>query len=61
MDFDEDDDYSRISLSCYPKREDDFDSFTFLESITDATGPQWKQAVISVGHRAERFAIGIFK
>jgi hypothetical protein len=59
MDF-QPSDITRISV--YIRRQaDNFTTFSFISSITEATGPQWKQGVINIGHRAERFAIGIPK
>lgn len=60
MDFDEDSEYSTISI--YFRNEDDgFFSFQYIERITESTGPQWKQAVISIGRRDERFEIGMLQ
>jgi hypothetical protein len=58
MDYNRPDD-SRISV--YIRRQsNNFTNFVFIERIDESSGPQWKQAVINIGHRAERFAIGIY-
>lgn len=51
---------SMSHISVYIRREaDNFTLFTFINRVDQATGPQWKQAAVNIGHRAERFAIGI--
>lgn len=58
MDFDEDDfDYSSISVY-YRNDYGGYFSFQFIERISESTGPQWKQATISIGRRQDRFEIG---
>ena len=57
MDYDSSQDSSRISA--YYRPASNIDSFTFITSITESTGPQWKQAFINIGHRTTQFAIGI--
>jgi hypothetical protein len=57
MNFDQTVDNSRIAV--YFRREaTNFTGFTFISSIMESSGPQWKQGVINIGRRAERFAIG---
>lgn len=58
MDSDPSVDMSKIAA--YIRREaDNFVGFIFLTTISEPTGPQWKQAVVSIGHRDERISIGI--
>ena len=59
MDFDQSVDSSRIT-AYIRKESDNFNSFLYIESISDSTGPQWKQGAINIGHQTERFAIGIY-
>jgi hypothetical protein len=58
MNYDQNVDHNRISV--YIRRQaDNFTTFTFITSITDSSGPQWQPAVVNIGYRPERFAIGI--
>ena len=41
------------------KQQDNFTSFTFVTRLGEDTENQWKQAVVNIGHRGERFGIGI--
>lgn len=41
------------------KQADNFTLFTFLSRVDEPTGTQWKEAVVNIGHRGERFSIGI--
>ncbi len=60
MDYDQAVDNSRISVYIL-KEAQNFIGFTLITTIRESSGPQWKQGVINIGHRAERFAIGILK
>ncbi|CAF4949732.1 unnamed protein product, partial [Rotaria magnacalcarata] len=58
MNYDASVDSSRISV--YIRNEDDdFNSFLFIESIDDSSGPQWKPAIVNIGRHTQRFAIEI--
>ena len=60
LDTDQVSTYAR--LSAYIRRqEDNFTTFTFITHIEEPTGPQWKEGVVNIGHRAERFSIGMKK
>ena len=58
MNHDETTDSSRISIYAYIENNGAY-SFNLIEHIRTSTGPQWKQAIIRVGTRETRFAIGI--
>jgi hypothetical protein len=47
------------NIAVYLRREaNNFTSFTFVARIDQSTGAQWKQAVVDIGGRSERIAIG---
>lgn len=50
--------YARVSV--FIRREQtNFTQFLFIGHVDESTGSQWKQATVNIGHRAERFSIGI--
>ena len=57
MDYDEDNDDSRISIY-FRYGDDDSSTFEYIEDVADSTGPQWKQASVNIGAQTTRFAIG---
>lgn len=58
MDYDDTVDNAKIAAYIRPE-SNNFTGFLFLTNIDEPTGAQWKQAVVNIGHRAGRFAIGI--
>ena len=49
--------YAKIS-AFLRRQQDNFTSFQFISHVDEPTGSQWKQGVVNIGHRGERFAIG---
>lgn len=43
------------------KQADNFTLFTFITRLDDDTEDQWQEGIVNIGHRGERFAIGIKK
>jgi hypothetical protein len=41
------------------RQQDNYTAFEFISNVDGSTGSQWQQAIVNIGHRGERFAIGI--
>ncbi|CAF0847412.1 unnamed protein product, partial [Rotaria sordida] len=58
MDIDEVTDHS--SIEAYMRQENsNYTSFLYIDGIYSSSGPQWKQAVLNIGHQKGRFVIEI--